>query len=226
MAFALVSLLADACGGDGLKATAKSYLPAGFCRDTALATLGDVGVKEITFGSQVRKELDFYELHVVRIVAQMAGLIRKYRGRFLRTKKCEKLLSILNHGELYLQMFTAYVRKFNWGYSDGYGDHYLIQEAFLFSLFLVHRFWDEFRSPAFYEEKFLHAFPTVLDEVKDPVYGSKEDQVKNCYSLRTMERFARFFGLIELDTNYPRFVRRNYEMKKSVLFDQLISFRM
>jgi len=226
LAFALISLLADACGDDGLKATAKGYLPAKFCRDAAIAALGEEGVKEMTFGSEVRKELDFRELHIVRLVAQMAGLIRKYRGRFLRTKKCEKLLSASSHGKLYLQLLTAYVRKFNWGYSDGYDDHYLIQEAFLFSLFLIHRFGDEFRSPVFYEEKFLQAFPTVLDEVKDPVYGSKEDQVRNCYSLRTMERFARFFGLIELDGNYPGFVRRSYKMKKSALLDQLINFHV
>ena len=226
LAFALISLLADACGEDGLKATAKGYLPAKFCRDAAIAALGEEGVKEMTFGSEVRKELDFRELHVVRLVAQMAGLIRKYRGRFLRTKKCEKLLSASSHGELYLQLFTAYVRKFNWGYSDGYDDLYLIQEAFLFSLFLIHRFGDEFRKATFYEEKFLQAFPTALDEVSDPVYGSKEDQVKRCYSLRTMERFARFFGLIELDTNYSRFASQSYKMKKSALLDQLLSFHV
>ena len=221
-AFALVSLLADACGDKGLKATAKGYLPALFCWEAAIASLGEEGCREMTFGSEVRKELDFYELHVVRLVAQMAGLIRKYRGRFLRTKKCEKYLSPPNNGKLYLELFTAYTRKFNWGYSDRYEDLNIIQEAFLFSLFLIHRFGDEFRCSTFYGEKFLQAFPTALDQVGDPVYGSKEEQLKRCYSLRTMERFAHFFGLIELDGNYPRFVSRSYKMKKSPLLDQLL----
>ena len=35
-AFALVSLLADECGDNGLKATAKGYLPAQFCREAPL----------------------------------------------------------------------------------------------------------------------------------------------------------------------------------------------
>ena len=226
LAFTLISLLADACGEDGLKATAKGYLPAKFCRDTALATLGEEGYREMNFGSEVRKELDFCDLHIVRLVAQMAGLIRKYRGRFLRTKKCEKLLSASSRSKLYLELFTAYTRKFNWGYSDRYDTLYHIQKAFLFSLFLIHKFGNEFRNATFYEEKFLAAFPAIVDEVGDPVYGSKEEQVMRCYSLRTMERFARFFGLIELDTNYPRFVRRNYKMKKSALLDQLISFHV
>ena len=226
LAFALVSLLADQCGGDGLKATAKGYLPARFCRDAAIASLGKEGYKELNFGSEVRKELDFRELHVVRLAAQMAGLIRKYRGRFLRTKKCEKLLSAPGSGKLYLELFSAYTRKFNWAYSDGYEDLAIIQEAFLFSLFLIHRFGERFRDPAFYEEKFLQAFPGVLHEVRDPVYGSREEQVGHAYSLRTMKRFAHFFGLIELDSNSPRFISRSYKMKKSPLLDQLLSFRV
>ena len=226
LAFALVSLLADACGDRGLKATAKGYLPAQFSREAAIVSLGEKGYKELNFGSEVRKELDYYELHVVRLVAQMAGLIRKYRGRFLRTKKCEKYLSSPSNGKLYLELFTAFTRKFNWAYSDRYEDLSIIQEAFLFSLFLIHRFGDEFRCPTFYGEKFLQAFPTALDAVSDPVYGSKEEQLKRCYSLRTMKRFAHFFGLIELDGNYPRFVTQNYKMKKSPLLDQLLSFRV
>jgi len=225
-AFALVSLLVDACEDNGLKATAKGYLPAQFCREAAIAALGEEGVKEMTFGSEVRKELDFRELHVVRLVAQMAGLIRKYRGRFLRTKKCEKYLSSASNGTLYLELFTAYTRTFNWAYSDGYNDIAIIQEAFLFSLFLIHRFGDEFRCSTFYEEKFLQAFPTALDEVSDPVYGGKEEQLKRCYSLRTMKRFAHFFGLIEMDSDSPMLIRQSYKMKKSPLLDQLLSFHV
>ena len=225
-ALALVSLLVDACGDKGLKATAKGYLPARFCREAAIAFWGEEGYKEMTFGSEVRKELDFRELHVVRLVAQMAGLIRKYRGRFLRTKKCEKFLSSPSNGKLYLELFTAYTRKFNWAYNDGYDDLYIIQEAFLFSLFLIHRFGEEFRYSTFYEEKFLQAFPTALDEVSDPLYGSKEEQLKRSYSLRTMKRFAHFFGLIELDSNSSTFISQSYKIKKSPLLDQLLSFHV
>ena len=60
-ALALVSLLVDACGDQGLKATAKGYLPAKFSRDTALAVLGEEGCRYMMFGSEVRKELDYRE---------------------------------------------------------------------------------------------------------------------------------------------------------------------
>ncbi len=226
LAFALASLLVDACGGTGLKATAKGNLPAKFCRESALASLGEEGYSDLTFGSEVRKELDFHQLHVVRLIAQLARLIRKHRGRFLRTKKGEKLLSSPNGGKLYLELFTAHARRFNWAYSDRYEDLQIIQDAFLFSLFLIHHFGEKFRGPSFYEERFLHAFPAVLDEVEDPIYGTEEERFGQAYTLRTMERFARFFGLIELDRDPSRFIGRSFKMRKTALLDHLIHFHV
>lgn len=224
----LASFLIDACGDNGLKATAKGYLPQQFCRETAISFFGEEGYKERKFGSEVRKELDFPELHVVRLVAQMAGLVRKYRGKFLLTKKCKKLLSSPANGKLYLELFTAYTWKFNWGYRDGYEDFHIIQESFLFSLFLLRRFGSEFRYPAFYEERFLQAFPAVLDEVCGPLLykKSKEEYVGLCYSLRTMRRFAHFFGLIELNNISPMLISQSYEIKKRPLLDQLLTFHV
>jgi len=100
----------------------------------------------------------------------------------------------------------------------------IIQEAFIFSLFLLHRFGDEFRCGSFYADKFLQAFPSVLDEIRYPLHGSKDEKVKRCYLLRTMERFAYLFGLIELDSDSSPFIGRSYKIKKSPLFDELLSF--
>lgn len=218
-AFALASVLVNACGDKGLKATAKGYLPALFCRETALAYWGDEGYKERTLDSEVRKELDFGEMNTVRLACQMAGLIRKYRGRFLRTKKCEKFLSSSSNGKLYLALFTAYAQKFNWGYNDFYDDLYIIQQAVLFSLFLIHKFGNEFRYPTFYEEKFLQAFPSVLDEAGERLYMTREEHVRRSYSLRTMMRFAHFFGLIELETTPSIGIGQNYKLRKTPLLD-------
>ena len=225
-AHALVSLLVDACGDQGLKATAKGYLPAKFCRDTALAVLGEEGCRYMMFGSEVRKELDYRELHVVRLATQMGGLIRKYRGRFLRTKKGEKALSSPNNGKLYFELLKAYTGKFNWGYSDRYPDLMMIQEAFLFSLFLLHRYGDESRCESFYADKFLQAFPSVVDEIREPLYGSKADEIMRCYAVRTMKRFAHLFGLIELDSDSSVHILRDSQIKKSPLLDQLVSFHV
>ena len=225
-AYALVLRLVDACGDQGLKATAKGYLPAKFSRDTALAVLGEEGCRYMMFGSEVRKELDYRELHVVRLATQMAGLIRKYRGRFLRTKKGEKTLSSPNNGKLYFELLKAYTGKFNWGYSDRYPDLMMIQESFLFSLFLLHRYGDESRCESFYADKFLQAFPSVVDEIREPLYGSKADEIMRCYAVRSMKRFAHLFGLIELDNDSTVHILRDSQIKKSPLLDQLVSFHV
>jgi hypothetical protein len=220
----LFSFLADGCGDSGLKATAKGYLPQRFCQDVAIAFWGKEGYEQKTLGSGVRKELDFNDLHVVRLVAEMAGFVRKYRGRFVLTKKCRQLLAAPGNGKLYLELFKAYTRKFNWGYRDAYEEIGIIQQSFLFSLFLLHRFGAEFRGQAFYEDRFLQAFPHVLQEVPEPPYRTKEEYVSACYSLRTMERFALFFGLIERNILSDEILKRRYEIKKRPLLDELVSF--
>lgn len=219
----LFGLLADGCAGSGLKATANGNLPRAFCQEAALAYWGKEKYEQWTLGHGVRQERDCRELNVIRLISEMAGLLRKYRGRFLLTKKGGTLLAA-GTGKVYLELFKAYAGKFNWGYSDGYGDLVIVQQSFLYSLFLLYRFGTPFRPPAFYEEKFLRAFPGVLREIAEPMYKPKEDYIGHCYTLRTMERFAHFFGLIEIREVSPGLFPREIEIKKSPLLDQLVHF--
>lgn len=225
-ALILFSLIVNGCGNSGLKATAKGYLPQRFCREAAISFWNEDEYDRRTFGSGVRKELDFGDLHVVRIVAKMAGLLRKYRGRFMLTRKCQQLLAAPENGRIYLELFKAYTRRFNWAYSDLYEQIDIIQLSFLFSLFLLHKFGADFRQPAFYEDKFMQAFPAVLREIPDPSYGTSEEHIRACYSLRTIERFALFFGLIEMKYLSDDIFKREYEMKKRPLLDELVNFNV
>jgi hypothetical protein len=220
---ALFMLLTDGCAGSGMKATAKGNLPRAFCQEAALSYWGAEKYEGWTLGHGVRQERDCLELNVIRLISELAGLLRKYRGRFLLTKKAGTLLAA-GAGKVYLELFEAYAGKFNWGYSDGYADLVIVQQSFLYSLFLLHRFGDPFRPPAFYEEKFLRAFPGVLREIAEPGYKTKEDYIGHCYTLRTMERFAHFFGLIEIKALSPGIFPHQIEIRKSPLLDQFVNF--
>ena len=79
----LFSLMAEAFGEQGLKTTAKGNLPRQFCRQAALAYWGEETYRERTRYGSINKEDDFSDLHVTRLVAELAGLIRKYKGRFI-----------------------------------------------------------------------------------------------------------------------------------------------
>ena len=84
--------LVEAIGETGLKATAKGNLPLKFCKQMAQQLRQeDDGNRLLRIGG-IRSETDLGELHCTRLVAQLAGLIRKYRGKFVLTRKCRDLL--------------------------------------------------------------------------------------------------------------------------------------
>jgi hypothetical protein len=133
------------------------------------------------FGS-INKEEDFLDLNVTRLVAELAGLVRKYKGRFILSRDCRSLLEGGGLAALYPRLFRAYLEQFNWGYRDRYHELRFIQSAFLFTLYLLKRYGDNWRPHEFYEDSFLHAFPVVLNEVTpNPVYNP-EEEVRNCYT--------------------------------------------
>jgi len=89
----LFGLLTEAIGEQGLKPTAKGNLPRKFCRATALAFWGEDVYQENTRFGGINGEQDFPDLHTTRLVAKLAGLIRKYKGRFILSRNCRALLS-------------------------------------------------------------------------------------------------------------------------------------
>ena len=209
----------------GLKMTAKGNLPADFSRAVALSYYGEEGFREITRYGGFRKEEDWEEIHTVRLTAEMAGFIKKEKGRFRLTRKGEQVLSQGLNGKSFLDLFKAYTQKFNWAYRDGYPQMDIVQNSFLFTLFCLHRFGGETRSGEFYADLFLRAFPMVLDELSRSPYRSPEVEAKRCFSLRALERFASFFGFA--DVRMPgRFQRGSpLEVKKGPFLDSWIAFR-
>jgi len=217
--------LVDTIGENGLKTTAKGNLPLKFCKAMAeQLRQADDGTRLRRFGG-ISSEVDLEELHCTRLVAQLAGLIRKYRGKFVLTKKCQKMLASGDHGKLYFELFKAYTTKFNWGYRDGYPEAGIIQHSFLYTLFLLASFGHIQRPQQFYEDRFLAAFPMALDMFPEATYSTDEDQARRCYFLRSMVRFAVFFGLAELNLKSRKLYREKYLVVKPELLDQFLSFK-
>lgn len=173
----------------GLKMTAKGNLPAAFSRAVALSYYGEEGFRKKTRFGGFRKEQDWEEIHTVRLTAELAGFVKKEKGRFRLTRKGEQVFSQGVNGKSFLDLFEAYTLKFNWAYRDRYPQMGIVQNSFLFTLFCLHRFGDETRSGEFYADLFQRAFPMVLDEMPQNRYWSPEEEAKRCFSLRALERF-------------------------------------
>jgi hypothetical protein len=210
----------------GLKMTAKGNLPADFSRSVALSYYGEEVFREKTHYGGLRKEQDWGEIHTVRLTAELAGLVKKEKGRFRLTQEGEKILSQGLNGKSFLELFRAYTLRFNWAYRDGYPQMGIVQNSFLFTLFCLHRFGDETRSGEFYADLFLRAFPMVLDELPQNPYRGPEEEAKRCFSLRALERFASFFGFadVRMPGRYP--MGLPLEVKKDPFLDSWISFKI
>ena len=221
--------LTEAIGENGLKTTAKGNLPLKFCKAMAeqLRQADDKeggSIRLLRIGG-ISSEVDLEVLHCTRLVAQLAGLIRKYRGKFVLTRKCQKMLVLGAYGNIYLELFKAYTTKFNWGYRDGYPEAGIVQHSFLYTLFLLVSFGNIQQPQQFYEDKFLAAFPMALDMFPGSLYSTAEDEARRCYFLRSIDRFAVFFGLAELGLKSRKLYREKYLVRKSSLLDRFVSFK-
>jgi hypothetical protein len=216
--------LAEAINEGGLKATAKGNLPLKFCKAMAeQLKQQENGIRRLLIGG-IGSEVDLDPLHCTRLTAQLAGLIRKYRGKFVLTRKGRDMLALEDHGGIYFELFKAYATQFNWGFRDGYPEAPIVQHAFLYTLFLLGSFGAAERPQRFYEDGFLAAFPMALDMFPESSYRSTEDSARRCYFLRSLERFAEFFGLAELTSAPGDLFREKCQVRKTALLDRFVRF--
>ncbi len=222
----LIEGIVSAIDEKGLQATkAKGSLPQKLCREVwsnySKLYANDVLVSFHT----VNKEDDFFELHVTRLVLELAGFLRKTKGRFYLTKKYQKIASKSGLKELYPIILKTYCRKFNWGYPDNYQDIPFIQQSFLFTLYLLKQHGEKMTFTSVYEDNFLKAFPMVIDEMEGSSYFTPEEDCRSCYYLRACKRFLVFLGLAELEViKSDKLYDTKYKIKKTPLFDAVIHF--
>ena len=222
----LCNLLVEAIGEQGLKPTAKGNLPRQFCRESALTYWGEETYQERTRYGGINKEDDFSDLHITRLVAELAGLIRKYKGRFIHSRDCRKLLAGHGLAAIYPKLFRTYVEQFNWGYRDGCPELRFIQSAFLFTLYLLMRYGDTWRPHTFYEDSFLRAFPAMLDEIPPSSVMTQEEEIRNCYTWRTLVHFAGFLGLAAVEPVSEERFYHQYRVKALPLLHQAVQLHL
>jgi hypothetical protein len=203
-----------------IKLTAKGFLPTKIVHE--IYSQGFLEEYQILSGiSKLYKETDSLTVNLTRLLAELASLTKKRNGKVSLTKTGERIAS--NNQELLELIFKTMTQKFSWAYYDHYKDQQIGQFGFGFSLILLSKYGGEKRLDNFYSDKYLKAFPQFLESII-PTYGTVEQYVGNCYSLRTMERFLSFFGLIEIE-KHGKVLDRKKLIIKTELFDKLIKVR-
>jgi hypothetical protein len=222
--FRLFDYLMQGVASKGLKTTAQGNLPVKFVNEAALWFYGEEEYHERKKIFSFRTELDFPVFHTVRILAQMSGFIRKYKNQLHLTRSGGETLKNGMNGETFHKLFSVYTTRFNWAYNDRYPELSIVQQSFLFTLYLLHRFGGRFRAASFYEDMFIAAFPEEVPAVPKVFLDTGADTLRGCYSLRSLSRFAHFFGFIKLrDAGSARWIGKA-ELKKTDFLDDWVRF--
>ena len=204
-----------------LKATVAGNL----ARDFAKRLFDDIDQSDLKQIINFRTETDSMTVHSLRLILTMGGWLRKEKGWFRLTRKGRKSVEAGFSAADYLDLFRTFTQKFNWGFQDGYPGLEIIQRAFLFSLLLVHKKGGEFLENYRLGPYFVRAFPLALAESErfpcDPY-----ERISRCFSLRFLERFCAYFGLIETKSLGEDPLDRSFFLKASGFLDKLLTWKI
>lgn len=205
-----------------IKLTNHGYLPPKFVKELYNKNYLD----DELIGSglvKLRKEKDSMIINLTKIIVELSGLTKKRNNRISLTIKGNKLLN--DRVELFKTLFETFILKFNWAYYDGYGYHSSIQTGVGFSLILLKKYGNLEKKDYFYVEKFRKTFPKLIEEF-DQIYLpilSSEEQLRRCYSLRTFDRFLKYFNLIKLRRETAKNIKviENIYISTTEIFDKI-----
>jgi hypothetical protein len=202
-----------------LKATATGNLPRGFAENLFQEIDHSKWKKFIKF----RSEMDSPKVNVLRLLLEMSGWIKKIQGTFSLTLKGKKVLDGGFLPASYIELFDSYVSRFNWAYLDRNEELEIIQRAWLFSLYLLHKRARSWTDNFSISPSFIRAFPLVLADIRHP-WTNVFRIVDRCYTWRFLEYFGSYFGLIDVQDR-PEPLNPILAFKSSAFFDHLFTWR-
>ncbi len=204
-----------------IKATKKGNLPLKLVKALDDSGIMSLEHKESVIGKP-RTETEHEEIHTLRLVCRMAGLLKLQKGIFSLTKKGEKLSIEKNATTLFKEIFHTYCEKFNWSYWDGFMDEHFGQFGLGVLVLLFKKYGSEERESSFYLEKYLEIFPQfqlgIVDQEMMDSYGYP--LMERMLNIRVFERAFYKWGLINLRKEGEREERKIY-VKSTPLLNQL-----
>jgi len=215
--------LRDMAAAGPLKATERGYLPKEFAKNL----FEDLDHSHMKPFIKFRSEADSMTVQILRLLLLAGKWIKKEKKIFRLTRKGERVAENGFTGEDYFVLLSAYIQNINWAAMDGCPEFAIIQRGAVFSLFILHRKAGRFIKSYSLSPYFIRAFPMVLREVPRHEWTDEFSDVDRCWTLRFLERFCLFFGLIELETEggSPGPLDTTMILKTTPLFDRLIGWR-
>lgn len=159
----------------------------------------DIGVADWYIGRglvKLLKEMDSTSVQLTHILVKIMRIVKEQKGVMTLTKNGEKIAT--NQQKLLEELMLAFSSKFSLAHFDLYRSMDIGGLGLGFSLILIGKYGSTKRTDRFYADKYIEAFPTLLDDLL-PTYSSVEDEASHCYSRRTFEIFMLQLGLISIE---------------------------
>ena len=222
----MFALMLDGIGEKGVKLTAKGNLPRNLVREIVAAIPRDPWHGYSFEPQDVRSEEEYGELMATRIAAVTSGLLRKYHGKILATRKCTTLIARNGLPGVYQLLLKTLATKFNWAYYNQYLDIPFIQQSVLYTAFLLQRFGGQWRKVEFYQDAYLQAFPRLVEAIVPGAYSTAEQVVRQLYVINTLSFFTRLAGWAEMRDLGTNWLNREEEIRKTPLLDEVVRFTL
>lgn len=207
---------------DGTRATSAGNLNRAFVEAMVERLAWRPGfVEDLREWTRVLNEADVRPLHTLRVVLELAGLVRRTKGAFRATRRAERLLPPEAAGRLLALLFRTFFRELNLAWLDRANEAHAFQETVAFALYRFGVVAGEWRSP---EEL---AGELCLPSVRDAVpAGERHDSLALILEMRFLDPLEGF-GLAELREECGesrRLPRRFY--RKTKLFGWFLDFEV
>lgn len=152
---------------------------------------------------KLTREVDSNALSALHRNTTLAGLASKRHGKLTLTKAASRILSTGRRVDLFVRAWRAYTEKLPWSKLDGYPSLPVGNLGWAYTIYMLLQEGDTPHEVRYYASKYLLAFPEFLQTFPERRYGTVEENLIGCYSLRTFERFLEWWGFVK-KTQEPR----------------------
>jgi len=217
-----VNLLLMSINKEGLKLTAKGFLPTIVVKNIVevAATLADQRFLHL--------QKRFYEeehlsANMSRVVCEALKLIKVQKGKLFLTKKGNEFLT-LSPQQQYIILFNIML-GLNIGYFDGHQEAMCVNNSSLIMLQLLRDKDKDFRTAEVYTAILLESYPLLeseIDKLEISVYAIDESELNVFASIAKTRLFERLYlplGLVNMNVaKYPQ----GNQFKRSELLESLL----
>lgn len=163
----------------------------------------------------------------LRLAVSDCGWLKKKNRKFSLTKKGQQIFENGFTALNYITLLKYWLRNYNWSFTDGHPECALVQQAAIFSLYLLRQKAKALFPTEHVAQLFIKAFPMSLEMIPEEKHFPKpaEEKLSDIIRLRFLDRFASYFGLVEyvVDENLPYLERdRNSQVKTTKLFSEAL----